>query len=56
MWDAISNFISEYLGIFYHSDDDVCNDQELQSWAKDINENGLPRREGAHDICNFIFF
>ncbi|CAB3985700.1 allene oxide synthase-lipoxygenase -like [Paramuricea clavata] len=49
MWDAISKFIREFLVIFYQSDDDVCNDHELQSWLTDIDDNGLPTREGNVD-------
>lgn len=49
MWNAISEFIGELVDIFYHKDDDVSRDHELQSWVKDIHENGLPTREGDED-------
>ena len=50
MWNAISSFIQNFLGIFYQSDNDICNDHELQSWATDIHDNGLPTSEG-NDSC-----
>ncbi|XP_074620664.1 allene oxide synthase-lipoxygenase protein-like isoform X3 [Acropora palmata] len=49
LWNAISEFIGELVDIFYHKDDDVSRDHELQSWVKDIHENGLPTREGDED-------
>ncbi|XP_028396594.1 allene oxide synthase-lipoxygenase protein-like isoform X2 [Dendronephthya gigantea] len=49
LWAAISNFIVEFLSIFYHSDDDVYRDHEIQSWVADIHDNGLPTREGDVD-------
>ena len=49
MWNAISDFIGEYISIFYKSDDDVSKDQELQSWVTDIHDNGFPVREGDDD-------
>ena len=49
MWTAISDFIQEFIGIFYQSDDDVCKDYEIQSWVREIHDNGLPVREGDVD-------
>ena len=49
MWNAISDFIKEFINIFYQTDDDVSNDHELQSWVMDIHENGFPVREGDID-------
>lgn len=45
MWSAISDFIADLVSIFYRTDDDVSRDHELQSWVKDIHENGFPTRE-----------
>ena len=49
MWTAISNFIQEFISIFYQSDGDVSRDNELQSWVMDIHNNGFPVREGDVD-------
>ena len=42
LWTAISDFIRKFIAIFYRSDDDVCKDNEIQSWVREIHENGLP--------------
>ena len=49
MWKAISDFIAEFISIFYQSDDEVSKDHELQSWVMDIHDNGFPVREGDVD-------
>ena len=49
MWTAISDFIREFIGIFYQSDDDVAKDYEIQSWVREIHDDGLPVREGDVD-------
>ena len=49
MWTAISDFILEFIGIFYQSDDDVSKDYEIQHWVKEIHDNGFPVREGDVD-------
>lgn len=49
MWNAISDFLQEFVAIFYASDEDVIKDHELQSFVKDIHENGFPVREGDVD-------
>ncbi len=35
IWDAIHQWVSDYLSIYYHSDQDVENDAYLQAWAKE---------------------
>ena len=49
LWTAISDFIREFIGIFYRSDDDVSKDNEIQSWVREIHDNGFPVREGDVD-------
>ena len=49
MWKAISDFIEEFVTIFYQSDEDVSRDNELRAWLVDIHENGFPVREGDVD-------
>eukprot|EP00803_Ostreobium_quekettii_P004097 evm.model.scf_112.8 EVM.evm.TU.scf_112.8 scf_112:61810-67074(-) len=36
IWDAIHAWTTEYLQIYYKSDADVLNDEELMNWWKDI--------------------
>jgi arachidonate 15-lipoxygenase len=33
VWDAIHKWVSDYLSLYYASDDDVQKDLELQAWA-----------------------
>ena len=49
IWTAISDFIREFISIFYQSEDDVSKDNELQSWVMDIHNNGFPVRQGDVD-------
>ena len=49
MWNAISDFIGEFVNIFYQTDNEISKDHELQSWVMDIHENGFPVREGDVD-------
>ena len=34
--DAIQSWVDDYVDIFYHGDDEVQNDIELQNWAKEV--------------------
>lgn len=43
VWDAISNFVGEYIRLYYHSDDDITTDSELQDWFTELRVNGHPR-------------
>lgn len=36
IWDAIHQWVSNYLGIYYLNDEDVCGDTELQTWLDDL--------------------
>ena len=36
LWDAIHEFVREYVNIYYKSDQDVVEDFELQAWADEI--------------------
>ncbi len=41
LWDAVSTYAQNMLGLFYKSNDDVIMDTELQSWIQDIHVNGF---------------
>ncbi|XP_068703458.1 allene oxide synthase-lipoxygenase protein-like [Montipora foliosa] len=49
LWNAISDFVGDFVNIFYHTDDEVSQDHELLSWVMDIHDNGFPTREGDVD-------
>ncbi|MCR9144343.1 MAG: lipoxygenase [bacterium] len=36
IWDAIREWVTEYLDLYYQSDADVKNDTELQAWAAEL--------------------
>ena len=36
VWDAVRGFVSEYLDLYYVTDQDVANDPELQAWLQEI--------------------
>ncbi|KAK2554379.1 Allene oxide synthase-lipoxygenase protein [Acropora cervicornis] len=49
LWDAIKDFVSKMLSIYYQSDEDIHKDSELQAWILDLHDNGYPIREGESD-------
>jgi len=36
IWNTLHDYVNEYLGLYYKSDQDVQEDYELQAWAKEI--------------------
>ena len=36
VWDAIESYVKDIIHIFYKNDEDVKEDEELQSWAKEV--------------------
>ena len=53
IWNAIESYVTEIIGIFYKSDDDVKEDTELQHWAYDVHSYGFPGHDGAPDGHGF---
>jgi len=49
LWQAIGEYITDILAIYYHSDEKVQSDTELQAWILDLHDNGYPVREGETD-------
>ncbi|XP_023279662.1 arachidonate 5-lipoxygenase-like [Seriola lalandi dorsalis] len=41
LWDAIHSFVSGMVDLFYQSDPDMQEDQELQAWIRDISQEGF---------------
>ncbi|CAK8695675.1 unnamed protein product [Clavelina lepadiformis] len=46
LWDIIKRYVSKMIRHFYKSDQDVCNDYELQDYANDLATNGLGWQDG----------
>jgi arachidonate 15-lipoxygenase len=40
IWDAIHQWVKEYLDLFYSSDESVKTDQQLQNWASELFSKG----------------
>ena len=40
LWDAIANYVGEYLGLYYTNPEDVTNDYELQDWIAELADQG----------------
>ena len=47
IWNAIESYVTEIIGIFYKTDDDVKEDTDVQSWANDVHFHGFPGYDGA---------
>ena len=41
LWDAILDYVTDMMNLFYERDADVVADWELQGWVKDVSENGF---------------
>ncbi|KAJ7385199.1 hypothetical protein OS493_017576 [Desmophyllum pertusum] len=52
VWKAIKEYITDILKVYYHSDDDIKQDTELQAWIGDLHDNGYPAR-GAENSHGF---
>ena len=50
LWEAIQKFVSEMVGIFYRSDEDVKKDDEVQNWIIDVYENGWREKAAYHGL------
>ena len=42
VWDAIYEFVGEYLRLYYNDDKDIMEDNELRDWIKELREEGHP--------------
>ena len=47
LWDAILDYVTDMMDIFYERDADVVDDWELQGWVQDVSQNGFGMIEGA---------
>lgn len=52
IWDAIHDWVSSYLQLFYEDDDAVQNNQEIQDWIKDLTAPNGGQMTGIGEITN----
>jgi len=38
LWEAIANYVEEYLNIYYKSEQNILDDYELQNWAATLSD------------------
>ena len=63
VWQAINQWATQYVNIYYASDDAVLGDTELAAWATSITSEGLvagftpiTSRQQLADVCTMIIF
>ncbi|XP_062143519.1 probable linoleate 9S-lipoxygenase 5 [Alnus glutinosa] len=68
IWSAIKTWVEDYCSYYYKSDDIVQNDSELQSWWKELREEGhgdkkdepwwpkMQTREELVETCTIIIW
>ncbi|XP_037537662.1 arachidonate 12-lipoxygenase, 12S-type [Nematolebias whitei] len=56
LWEAIHNFVSGMVSLYYHTDHDVQKDPELQAWFRDISEEGFTELPSFGKATINIFF
>ncbi|KAM7441264.1 arachidonate 5-lipoxygenase [Porites harrisoni] len=49
LWHSIKGYITKILSLYYHSDEDIQQDTELQAWILDLHDNGYSIREDESD-------
>ena len=58
IWDAIHQWVKEYLGLFYSSDKSVETDQQLKNWAEELFSKGNchigEQRDGKIKTLNYL--
>lgn len=63
IWNAIANWVRDYINVYYTSDSDVDNDTELTAWVDDVANNGkisgfkaITSRQQLVDVITMIIF
>jgi len=68
IWFAIKNWVQEYCSFYYKDDETVKKDPELQSWWKELREEGhgdkknepwwpkMQTRENLIEVCTIIIW
>lgn len=50
LWQATKDWVSEYIDIYYASDDDVVNDYEVQDWITEMISPDYARFKGFEQL------
>lgn len=63
IWDAIHDWVSDYIGVYYRKDSDVTADTELRAWAGELISTGkvngfrtITSRDQLIDVVTMIVF
>ncbi|KAL0993737.1 hypothetical protein UPYG_G00112960 [Umbra pygmaea] len=60
VWNALYRFVSGWVDEYYHGDNEVRQDSELQNWISEINIYGFPRSgfpesfQTKLELCQFV--
>ncbi|XP_072796648.1 polyunsaturated fatty acid lipoxygenase ALOX12-like isoform X1 [Vicugna pacos] len=63
LWDITARYVERIIQLFYHGDDVVRGDPELQAWCQEITEVGLCRAQdrgfpvsfqSQNQLCHFL--
>ncbi|XP_064351218.1 polyunsaturated fatty acid lipoxygenase ALOX12 isoform X2 [Camelus dromedarius] len=63
LWDITARYVERIVRLFYHGDDVVRGDPELQAWCREITEVGLCRAQdrgfpvsfqSQNQLCHFL--
>jgi arachidonate 15-lipoxygenase len=49
IWNTIHQWVDDYVGLYYQSDDDVVGDYELQNWVLEVSSRNGGRIQGVGD-------
>lgn len=47
LWDAITDYVTGIIAIFYKTDTDVVKDWEIQGWVDEVFSKGFGKIEGT---------
>ncbi|CAN6220783.1 unnamed protein product [Urochloa humidicola] len=48
VWDAIKEWVSDYVAHYYKSAEDIAKDKELQGWWEEVNTKGHADKKDEH--------
>ncbi|XP_055971104.1 polyunsaturated fatty acid lipoxygenase ALOX12 [Sorex fumeus] len=63
LWETIARYVEGIVRLFYHGDDTVRGDSELQAWCREITEVGLCQAQdrgfpvsfqSRNQLCHFL--
>lgn len=54
IWDTLGDYVTEYIGLYYKTDQDVTKDYELQNWAREIASKNHGHIKGFNSSISSI--